>query len=69
MLPAPAPPLPPPRILEDFNESRPLPVPLIVLLPVVIPGDDPTVLDPGLLLGSEPAVRVELSPVKDIYIQ
>ena len=44
-------------------------MPLIVLLPVVIPGDDPTVLDPGLLLGSEPAVRVELSPVKDIYIQ
>ena len=40
---------------------EPLPVPLIVLLPVVTPAEEPTALDPGF--GSDPAVRVELSPV------
>ena len=34
----------------------------MVLLPVVNPGEDPTVFDPALLLGSELAVKVELSP-------
>ena len=50
-------------LLRDMDvEETELP-PVMVLLPVVNPGDDPTVLaEPGFLLGSEPAVRVELSP-------